>query len=391
MLARAAALHGLRHLPQRLQGRRAAAVQDVRQTAGRGGQAQLAGAALAGGLGGQPVRHPQRLAQRAGLRADRQDRARAERAAHRGQGRRARRRPRARPPRRSSCRGSRRSARPGAAAGRRASWRTYRSGTPGGHLDDHRARDRAGDGEHDRARLVVQPGVAVALGRRCGRRWRAGRTSRRWTAGSGRRRRRCRRRRTLRPGGSAGPPSTARMTAERLAGDHALRGALTIRARSCCPRRSDRPRSASAASHGHLRGVTGDRDDQRAGAERLGGQQGAVQDQVRGAVQQDRVLAAGGFALAAVDHDDGPHPAPDRGLGDGAQLLARRGSPRRRGRAGRCSRRAAASCSPAIGSSGPCTFRCMARSRRSTRSKPEVSWGRPTTRTSGTSGRAGVH
>lgn len=48
---------------------------------------------------------------------------------------------------------------------------------------------------------------------------------------------------------------------------------------------------------------------------------------MRGAVDQHRVLAAGGFVLAAVDHDDGAHPAAYRGLGDGAQLLGE-GEPR---------------------------------------------------------------
>lgn len=39
------------------------------------------------------------------------------------------------------------------------------------------------------------------------------------------------------------------------------------------------------------------------------------------AVEQNGVLAAGRLALTAVHHDDGPHPAPDGGLGHGTQLL----------------------------------------------------------------------
>ena len=73
--------------------------------------------------------------------------------------------------------------------------------------------------------------------------------------------------------------------------------------------------------HGPLGGFAGDPDDERAGTQRLGDQQSAVQDEMRGTVDQHRVLAAGRFVLTAVDDDDRADTAFDRGLGDRAQLL----------------------------------------------------------------------
>ncbi len=163
MRARAAALDVLRDLLQCLQGGRSAAVEDVLHPARGGGQPEVAGAALAGALLGQPLRHPQRLAQRAGLLADRQDRARTQRTAHRVQG-----------VARDDRLVDRRRVDPLAvvAAGQHAL--RHRRGArqlehvaqrhTRGDLQHHRAGHRAGHREHDGARLVVQAGVAVALG-----------------------------------------------------------------------------------------------------------------------------------------------------------------------------------------------------------------------------------
>jgi hypothetical protein len=73
--------------------------------------------------------------------------------------------------------------------------------------------------------------------------------------------------------------------------------------------------------HGALRGLPGDAYHERAGTQGFGGQEGAVQDEVRGTVDEHRVLAAGRLVLAAVDDDHRADAALDRRFGDRAQLL----------------------------------------------------------------------
>jgi hypothetical protein len=122
---------------------------------------------------------------------------------------------------------------------------------------------------------------------------------------------------TLRPGGAAVDRADQRGGGT---GDHADRVALHPRAE----RRSTAVAQAAFGErglHGALRGLPRDADDEGARAERLGAQQGAVQDEVRRPVDQHGVLAAGRLVLAAVDHDDRPHSAPDRRLGDRAQFF----------------------------------------------------------------------
>ena len=108
----------------------------------------------------------------------------------------------------------------------------------------------------------------------------------------------------LRPGGMAGPPSMERIS-EAAAPVTMRTGLRCTRARSGDPRRLLRPRSASAASmerwvDSRVTPITRVRAPMR-----LRGQQGAVQDEMRGTVDQHRVLAAGRFVLASVDDDDG--------------------------------------------------------------------------------------
>ncbi|GAA4959761.1 hypothetical protein GCM10023238_28260 [Streptomyces heliomycini] len=131
---------------------------------------------------------------------------------------------------------------------------------------------------------------------------------------------------TLRPGGTAGPPSMERIR-EAAAPVTMRTGLRCTRARSAERRPLFRPRSASAALHGALGGLPGDPHHERAGTHGLGAQQRAVQDEVRGTVDQHRVLAAGRLVLAAVDDDDRPDAALDRRFGDRAQLLVE-GEPR---------------------------------------------------------------
>lgn len=255
----------------------------------------------------------------------------------------------------------------------------------GGHLDHHGARDRAGDGEHDGAGLVVQAGVAVAVGADAGgdgqlRERLCVRQQRGRAADAGLRRA------DLAAGRDGRAAVDGADERGRGPGHHAYRIALHARAK----RRSAPVAQAALGQrglHGPLGGLTRHADDQGARAHGLRGQQGAVQDEVRGTVDEHRVLAAGGFVLASVDDHHGPDALADGRLGDRAQFLGEgKPAPPRPFRLMASAR--PASCSPPIGSSGPCTLRCMGRSSRSTRSKPDVSCGSPTTRTSGTSGRA---
>ena len=127
----------------------------------------------------------------------------------------------------------------------------------------------------------------------------------------------------LRPGGIAGPPSMER-TSEAAAPVTMRTGLRCTRARMVAPRPVGQPALGERRLHGPLRGLTGHTDDQGACAQRLGDQQGAVQDQVRGTVDHHRVLAAGGLVLASVDDDHRTYTAADRRLGDRPQFLVER-------------------------------------------------------------------
>lgn len=190
----------------------------------------------------------------------------------------------------------------------------------------------------------------------------------------------------LRPGGMAGPPSMERMS-EAAAPVTMRTGLRCTRARSGDPRRSLRPRSASAASmdlwvDSRVTPMTRVRAPMASAASR------APSRMRCGARLMSTVsLRQAGSSSLPLTTTTGLMPLLMADSATERSFLAKgKPAPPRPFRLMASAR--PASCSPPIGSSGPCTLRCMGRSSRSTRSKPDVSCGSPTTRTSGTSGRA---
>lgn len=191
---------------------------------------------------------------------------------------------------------------------------------------------------------------------------------------------------TLRPGGTAGPPSIERISD--AAAPVTMRiGLRCTRARRGDPLRLLSPRSASAASmerwvDSRVTPITSVRAPMASATSRAPSRMrcgarlmSTVSLRQAGSSSLPLTTTTGRMpflmADSATERSFLPNgkPAPPRPF----RLMA--------------SARPASS-SPPRGSSGPCTLRCMGRSRRSTRSKPDVSCGSPTTRTSGTSGRA---